>query len=134
MQHNIIQKISENYSMLSLNKSQKQSPLILTNSLVDTHKSENKHEFSHQGTTPIVTIYSLVTFFHQGVAFHKKKFILVTFFNRYSLFITKILMLLTFLSLGTDFYYKYLKFSDFFYQILTKSHTLVSFCLFSTLF
>ena len=38
MQHNIIQKISENYMMFSLNKSLTQSPLTLTNSLVDTDK------------------------------------------------------------------------------------------------
>ena len=48
MQHNSIQKKkkkSENYSMFSLNKSLTQSPLIPTNSLVDTHKPENKSVF-----------------------------------------------------------------------------------------
>ena len=45
MEHNSIQKLSENYSMFSLNKSLTQSPLILTNSFVDTHKPENKSMF-----------------------------------------------------------------------------------------
>ena len=45
MQHNSIQKISENYSMSSINKLLTQSTLILTNSLADTHKPENKSVF-----------------------------------------------------------------------------------------
>ena len=48
MQHNIIQKISENYMMFSLNKSLTQSPLTLTNSLVDTDKPKNESVFCHQ--------------------------------------------------------------------------------------
>ena len=47
MQYNSIQKVTENYSMFSLNKSLTQSSLILTNRLVDTHKPENKSMFFH---------------------------------------------------------------------------------------
>ena len=39
-QHNSIQKISENYSVFSLNKSLTQSPLILTYRIVGTYKPE----------------------------------------------------------------------------------------------
>ena len=42
MQHNSIQKLSENHSVFLLNKSLTQSPLILSNSLVDTHEPQNK--------------------------------------------------------------------------------------------
>ena len=47
MQHNSIKKSSENSSMFLLNKSLTQSPLILTNSLADTHKPEEKPVFCH---------------------------------------------------------------------------------------
>ena len=47
MQHDCIQKVFENYSMFSLSKSLTQSPLLLTNSLVDTHKSESNSVFCH---------------------------------------------------------------------------------------
>ena len=47
MQQNSIQKISENYSVFSLNNSLTQSPLILTDSFVDIHKPENKSVFCH---------------------------------------------------------------------------------------
>ena len=43
----VYKKISENYLMFSRNKSPTQSPLILTNSLADTHKPENKSVFCH---------------------------------------------------------------------------------------
>ena len=43
----VYKKISENYLMFLLNKSLTQSPLNLTNSLVDTHKPETKSAFCH---------------------------------------------------------------------------------------
>ena len=46
--------------MFLLNKSLTQSPLILTNSLVDTDKPENKCVFCHQ----------LVTFYNKGLQFN----------------------------------------------------------------
>ena len=48
MQHNSVQKkYLKNYSIFLLNESLTQSPLILTNSVVDTHKPENKSVFCH---------------------------------------------------------------------------------------
>ena len=47
MQHNSKQKKSENYSMFSLKKLLIQSTLILSNTLDDTHKPENKSVFCH---------------------------------------------------------------------------------------
>ena len=47
IQKNSIQEISGINSMFLLNKSLKQSPLILTKSLVDSHKPEYQSVFCH---------------------------------------------------------------------------------------